>query len=359
MADQVLYSGVACITDLMVKEGLINLDFADVRSIMSEMGKAMMGTGEATGERRAVQAAEAAISNPLLDEVSMKGARGLLISITGGNDLTLYEVDEAASRIRQEVDEEANIILGATFDSSLDGVVRVSVVATGIDQATLERADPLPSQRIELTGPSRSMMRTAANAQASLAPPAVPAPQPIVLTPEPPAAPIAAETSAAEIETRPTSGQSFDPDDTPTDALEDEPVVEDFIPPAPEPIIRAPRMPTIEELPAVVQPQLRQARGENLPPPPQPERRRSLLEKLAAFGISRPEDVTPKATAPLNPPRQLTAAVDAAARSLPRGPAPRPAQGQLDPQGRQTPRAVANDEDQLEIPAFLRRSNGA
>ena len=113
MADQVLYSGVACITDLMVKEGLINLDFADVRSIMSEMGKAMMGTGEATGEKRAVLAAEAAIANPLLDETSMKGARGLLISITGGNDLTLYEVDEAASRIRQEVDEEANIILGA------------------------------------------------------------------------------------------------------------------------------------------------------------------------------------------------------------------------------------------------------
>ena len=133
MADQVLYSGVASVTDLMVKEGLINLDFADVRSIMRGMGKAMMGTGEATGERRAILSAEAAIANPLLDEVSMKGARGLLISITGGNDLTLYEVDEAASRIRQEVDEEANIILGATFDSSLEGVIRVSVVATGID----------------------------------------------------------------------------------------------------------------------------------------------------------------------------------------------------------------------------------
>ena len=133
MADQVLYSGVACITDLMVKEGLINLDFADVRAIMREMGKAMMGTGEASGDRRAILAAEAAIANPLLDEVSMKGARGLLISITGGNDLTLYEVDEAAGRIRQEVDEDANIILGATFDSSLDGIVRVSVVATGID----------------------------------------------------------------------------------------------------------------------------------------------------------------------------------------------------------------------------------
>ena len=141
MADQVLYSGVACITDLMVKEGLINLDFADVRAIMREMGKAMMGTGEASGEKRAIHAAEAAIANPLLDEVSMKGARGLLISITGGNDLTLYEVDEAASRIRQEVDDDANIILGATFDQSLEGIVRVSVVATGIDRPVGQRSN--------------------------------------------------------------------------------------------------------------------------------------------------------------------------------------------------------------------------
>src|SRR6187397_2653472 len=133
MADQVLYSGVACITDLMVKEGLINLDFADVRAIMREMGKAMMGTGEASGEKRALRSAEAAIANPLIDDVSMKGARGLLISITGGKDLTLYEVDEAATRIREEVDQEANIIVGATFDESLEGIIRVSVVATGID----------------------------------------------------------------------------------------------------------------------------------------------------------------------------------------------------------------------------------
>ena len=132
MADQVLYSGVASITELMTKEGLINLDFADVRAIMSEMGRAMMGTGEATGEKRAIEAAEAAISNPLLDDVSMRGARGLLISITGGPDLTLYEVDEAATRIREEVDPEANIILGATFDESLEGTMRVSVVATGL-----------------------------------------------------------------------------------------------------------------------------------------------------------------------------------------------------------------------------------
>ncbi len=133
MADQVLYSGVACITDLMVKEGLINLDFADVRSVMREMGKAMMGTGEASGEKRALRAAEAAIANPLLDETTMRGARGLLISITGGRDMTLYELDEAATRIREEVDQDANIIVGATYDDVLEGVIRVSVVATGID----------------------------------------------------------------------------------------------------------------------------------------------------------------------------------------------------------------------------------
>lgn len=142
MADQVLYSGVACITDLMVKEGLINLDFADVRSVMREMGKAMMGTGEASGEGRAMAAAEAAIANPLLDETSMRGAKGLLISITGGRDMTLFEVDEAATRIREEVDPEANIILGATFDEGLEGVIRVSVVATGIDK---QQGDAAPA----------------------------------------------------------------------------------------------------------------------------------------------------------------------------------------------------------------------
>jgi len=134
MADRVLYSGVGCITDLMVKPGLINLDFADVRAVMREMGKAMMGTGEASGENRALQAAEAAIANPLIYDVSMKGARGLLISISGGSDLTLFEVDEAATRIREEADPDANIIVGAAFDESLDGTIRVSVVATGVDR---------------------------------------------------------------------------------------------------------------------------------------------------------------------------------------------------------------------------------
>ncbi|PHS76650.1 MAG: cell division protein FtsZ [Rhodospirillaceae bacterium] len=142
MADDVLYSGVRGITDLMVMPGLINLDFADVRSVMSEMGKAMMGTGEAEGERRALDAAEAAISNPLLDDTSMAGANGVLINITGGSDMTLYEVDEAANRIRSEVDDDAYIIFGSTFDDSLEGSIRVSVVATGIDAEASVRPEP-------------------------------------------------------------------------------------------------------------------------------------------------------------------------------------------------------------------------
>ncbi|AGT07799.1 cell division protein FtsZ [Paracoccus aminophilus] len=135
MADDVLYQGVKGVTDLMVRPGLINLDFADVRAVMDEMGKAMMGTGEASGENRAVQAAEKAIANPLLDEISLHGAKGVLINITGGYDLTLFEMDEAAEKIREKVDPEANIIVGSTLDPTLDGVIRVSVVATGIDAA--------------------------------------------------------------------------------------------------------------------------------------------------------------------------------------------------------------------------------
>src|SRR6186713_1281435 len=142
MADQVLYSGVACISDLIVKEGLINLDFADVLSVMREKGKAMMGRGEASGDKRVLNAAIAAISNPLIEDPSIKRASGLIVSITGGRDLTLFEVDEAATRIRDKADPDANIIVGATFDASLDGVVRVSVVATGIDNLGTGRERP-------------------------------------------------------------------------------------------------------------------------------------------------------------------------------------------------------------------------
>lgn len=156
MADQVLYSGVASITDLMIKEGLINLDFADVRSVMHEMGRAMMGTGEASGEGRALAAAEAAIANPLLDDTSMRGARGLLISITGGRDMTLFEVDEAANRIREEVDADANVIFGAIDDESLEGVIRVSVVATGIDR---EVSDVVQPSQPQLQRPTSSIRK--------------------------------------------------------------------------------------------------------------------------------------------------------------------------------------------------------
>ena len=149
LADDVLYQGVKGVTDLMVRPGIINLDFADVRSVMNEMGKAMMGTGESSGEDRAVQAAEKAIANPLLDEISLKGAKGVLINITAGPDLTLFELDEAANRIRAEVDPEANIMVGSTLDPEMAGVMRVSVVATGIDAVAKSDAMPMPRRAAE------------------------------------------------------------------------------------------------------------------------------------------------------------------------------------------------------------------
>jgi cell division protein FtsZ len=377
MADQVLYSGVACITDLMVKEGLINLDFADVRSIMSEMGKAMMGTGEATGERRAVLAAEAAIANPLLDEVSMKGARGLLISITGGNDLTLYEVDEAASRIRQEVDEEANIILGATFDTALDGVVRVSVVATGIDQATIDRIEPangsVRDQAPAFTRPYQPRPTPVAPAPAPIhtpAPPlAPPAPEPLpAYAPAAYSAPLAPVTGDVEVRAiapRPTPPLVSDAEPIARDREETD--MDEYLPPAPEPIIRQQRMPEVDEFPPVVRNQMRAQRGEAQQAAPAPEtRRKTLLEKLAAFGITRQEEAPTPAPAPVrtlaNPnlaslrPQSAPSQNDYV-RPAPRPAPTRPAQGQLDAHGRQASRQSVEDE-QLEIPAFLRRSPG-
>jgi cell division protein FtsZ len=206
MADTVLYSGVRGITDLMVMPGLINLDFADIRTVMSEMGKAMMGSGEAEGQNRAIEAAERAISNPLLDDTSMAGARGLLINITGGPDLTLFEVDEAANRVRDEVDPQANIIFGSAFDESLKGRVRVSVFATGIDRQIAEKpksepqraaAPPRPSpvrMPIDAEKPVEPLYRPAAEHR-----PAAAAPQPA-----PAPAPAAAVAAAPRIERRPS-----------------------------------------------------------------------------------------------------------------------------------------------------------
>jgi cell division protein FtsZ len=160
MADQVLHSGVRSITDLMVLPGLINLDFADVRTVMTEMGKAMMGTGEATGEGRALMAAENAIQNPLLDEVTLKGAKAVLVNITGGLDMTLLEVDEAANAISAQVDPEANIIFGAAFDPSLANTLRVSVVATGMDGASISAIEPAPRRTSRRTEQPQAIAST-------------------------------------------------------------------------------------------------------------------------------------------------------------------------------------------------------
>ncbi|OWU83956.1 cell division protein FtsZ [Oceanicola sp. 22II-s10i] len=196
MADDVLYQGVKGVTDLMVRPGLINLDFADVRAVMDEMGKAMMGTGEAEGESRAVQAAEKAIANPLLDEISLKGAKGVLINITGGTDLTLFELDEAANRIREEVDPDANIIVGSTMDPDMNGKMRVSVVATGIDAAENHADVPLP--RRSLQAPLKQPEKVAHHvekAPAAAAMTVAPAPKPT------PVAEVVYEAEEAEVET--------------------------------------------------------------------------------------------------------------------------------------------------------------
>ena len=172
MADEVLHAGVRGITDLIVRPGVVNLDFNDIRAIMNEMGKAMMGTGEASGERRALDAAEAAISNPLLDDASMKGARGVLISISGGMDLTLFEIDEAANRIRDDVDPDANIIFGTSIDESMDGRMRVTVVATGMESAQQAQGERKP--QLSLVGEQDRPPQQMPNTAPIMAPPSIP-----------------------------------------------------------------------------------------------------------------------------------------------------------------------------------------
>ncbi|MGG7564813.1 cell division protein FtsZ [Rhodovulum sp. DZ06] len=242
LADDVLYQGVKGVTDLMVRPGLINLDFADVRSVMDEMGKAMMGTGEAEGEERAVQAAEKAIANPLLDEISLKGARGVLINITGGYDLTLFELDEAANRIRQEVDPEANIIVGSTLDPEIEGVMRVSVVATGIEAD--EAARPVPQPQRE----------TQAVAAAPAAPAAAPAPAPEAEIAQRaaaegafvPPAPAAPEDVASEPET------AAAPEPTPAPAPVETPAPAPVAAQAPQPAAGEPSAEVLARLQAAV-----------------------------------------------------------------------------------------------------------
>src|SRR5271169_1727357 len=401
MADQVLYSGVACITDLMVKEGLINLDFADVRAVMREMGKAMMGTGEAEGDKRAMTAAEAAISNPLIDDASMKGARGLLISITGGRDLTLYEVDEAATRIREEVDQDANIIVGATFDESLDGIIRVSVVATGIDHAHAQRTPaPAPAAVAEARIAEVAQRLRADNerqAERAERPEPLRAPAPAPTAAAAPASVNASIESAkaavaaailpqnaggSEVTIRPLGPKPSLFIDPPVSGPEPhEP--EAFIPPQPERMpTRGMRMPRIDELPVPAQNEIRARRGE-LPEEHPEKRRTSLLQRLAAVGLGRREPEHEEE--PVPSPRAAPSMPLPAVERLPGRPAPRqelrqeprqeprpdsrqesrqepvseyakrPAPQGLDQHGRQAPVHNRSEEDQLDIPAFLRR----
>ena len=411
MADQVLYSGVACITDLMVKEGLINLDFADVRAVMREMGKAMMGTGEASGDKRALTAAEAAIANPLIDDSSMKGARGLLISITGGRDLTLFEVDEAATRIREEVDQDANIIVGATFDEALDGVIRVSVVATGIEQAQIARhaatpavtttaatsaAAPVgsPDNRLadltaRLRADNQRLAERAAKLEAQPHAPAAPAVAPqrasnnveraalaaIAAAVAPEAAPAAqgqvAPASYGDVTVRPIAQKpSLFPDHDAVRAEPNEPTTpETFIPQAAERApVRTPRMPKFEELPMPAQAEIRQARGEIDEEHPQ-KSRMSLLQRLANVGLGRRDEeneppIAARASGPAMPAMppmperkpKRTVSEQIAANDPVSEYARRPAPQGLDVHGRPAPVAAPpQGDDHLDIPAFLRR----
>ncbi len=368
MADQVLFSGVACITDLMVKEGLINLDFADVRAVMRGMGKAMMGTGEASGEDRARHAAEAAIANPLLDDVSMHGARGLLISITGGPDLTLYEVDEAASRIREEVDVDANIILGATYDPNLNGTIRVSVVATGTDATMVQALEPAKphASRTPL-----SVKRHIPVEPTRAAAPA-PAPEPVMAEVEE----IGLQVEAAVVEAfsyqRPAPMTHHHEDDgilvepyTPAAELmqETEEVVQ-VVEEQPIPSVYVPshaarpegqrRMPRTEELPVVA----RRTQEVQEKHEVEPRNARALFKRLASnVGLNLGQGQVEQREEPRN-----VAADDAAARSAIEAGAARTsrvsaptegARGSLDPHGRNP--AAAPSKDHLEIPAFLRK----
>jgi cell division protein FtsZ len=332
MADQVLHSGVRSITDLMVMPGLINLDFADVRSVMTEMGKAMMGTGEAAGEDRALMASQNAIANPLLDEVSLKGARAVLVNVTGGLDMTLLEVDEAANAISSEVDPDANIIFGAAFDPALEGRMRVSVVATGMDAAVVVQpetigrfqtprpalqpaaATPAPAARtIQASAATSSRYARTAEPTAKTAPDAEPQSDATVW-PEPARAP---EPLRAE---------------APLEARTPEPRVAAAEPP----VIRI-IDPSVEDDNADVYGGVRSGYdARRAGPAPLNNEPRQKGGWLSLFGGSRPRDETPLGQTRSSPP----------ARSAVGGGSAQPAPQQAEPQ---------DAADDLEIPSFLRR----
>jgi cell division protein FtsZ len=389
MADQVLYSGVACITDLMVKEGLINLDFADVRAIMREMGKAMMGTGEAEGARRAIDAAEAAISNPLLDEVSLKGARAMLINITAGMDIALFEVDEAVNRVRNEVDPDANVIFGSTFDPTMEGRLRVSVVATGIDAASVAQPQPIRQPTLDvIRGGAASAVRkpqfgasaggfagmsTPAPVWPAAAPVAVAQPVTMTATAEK-IEPIAYETPAP-VMPEPTPEPMLEPvmemlPETADLAYEmpvEAPPVFESAGPALEPefdrvaesfparpadnLQRPPLQVQAPVQPVAVQPTAPQAA------PAQPEKRRafSLFERVTG-AVRRTE---PAVQPPAAPAQRMVPTFGTAAPARPSmtesNIAPAGGQPRLGIDAPVRPKVSTPEDDLLEIPAFLRR----
>ncbi|WP_273499382.1 cell division protein FtsZ [Lentibacter algarum] len=359
LADDVLYQGVKGVTDLMVRPGLINLDFADVRAVMDEMGKAMMGTGEADGEDRATQASEKAIANPLLDEISLRGAKGVLINITGGHDLTLFELDEAANRIREEVDPEANIIVGSTLDTTMDGKMRVSVVATGIDASEVRNELPVP--RRSLAEPLRQKVaaeeapvepQEAAVAFTAADPAVAAAPVERSLFEELPDA----ENAAAEEQMEDIFTPRRDAYEAPAASM-----VEDDLPPpayqpqaaqrqetidaAPEEFV-APRAPAPGTPSPEALARLRQAVHNNRPTQeadvPQAEEKprfgiNSLINRMTGHEQAQ-KPAAPQAAAPQQAPRPA-----AAARVQPQVSSAQP---------QQQPDA---DQERIEIPAFLRR----
>jgi cell division protein FtsZ len=391
MADNVLYSGVRGVTDLMVMPGLINLDFADVRTVMSEMGKAMMGTGEAEGERRAIEAAEAAISNPLLEDITMEGARGVLINITGGPDMTLFEVDEAANRIREEVDPDANILFGSTFEPEMEGKIRVSVVATGIDAAQMKtRPEPLRAPNVTAR----------AAAAATTAPAAVAPKRPTEAAMPPVEEPAPMEAQQEEFEEEPAEEIEVD---IVVDADQSAPAIAEPAPMVARPAPQATRVePSFavrraEPAPAAPQPAPRVAtppsrsdvagrRVPFIPPKPmtpstaagkeerepsiisgrsaehvndlgQPSRRRSLFERMTGVSRTREpgaETAMPAPREPVEP--RLHGSV------APRAELPAQKAQTENPPARVQPETVPQnaapisaEEEVLEIPAFLRR----
>lgn len=339
LADDVLYQGVKGVTDLMVRPGLINLDFADVRAVMDEMGKAMMGTGEAEGEDRAIQAAEKAIANPLLDEISLRGAKGVLINITGGHDLTLFELDEAANRIREEVDPEANIIVGSTLDTDLGGVMRVSVVATGIDAVDVNLDMPVPRR-------SMSAPLTQTPAVEDAAP---------LATSEP--------SLFEDLSVQQTAATDMAEDIFAEDAPAFVAATDDVPPPAYQPQVAAFEQPNHDAIEAEAEPDAFVAPRAPTPGTPSPEamaRLRAAAQKAVPSGA--PAAVMPAQESPADRPRfginslinRMTGHADQQQAETPARQQP-PVQQQATAAAPQPTEAVDPDQERIEIPAFLRR----